>query len=97
MNRVVGIGTVMYKIIATNGDTLFLAGLAYHLKTADIRLFSPQTYHQIYGGKSELDGDKVTMKLKKQPHLKIHHSIEIQINKHCTNLPMVFNVSCSLK
>ena len=64
-----GIGTVMYKFVATNGDLLYLPGLAYHLDTADICLFSPQNYHQLYGGSSTIDGDKVVMKLKQQPAL----------------------------
>ena len=51
-NHVRGIGTVMYKFVASNGDLLYLTGLAYHLETADIRLFSPQAYHQLYGGRS---------------------------------------------
>ena len=46
VNVVKGIGTVMYKFVATNGDLLYLPSLAYHLDSADIRLFSPQTYHQ---------------------------------------------------
>ena len=62
-NRVKGIGTVMYKFTATNGDLLYLPGLAYHLETADIRLFSPQTYHQLYGGSSVIDGYRVIMHL----------------------------------
>ena len=63
VNQVRGIGTVMYKFFAKNGDLLYMPGLAYHLTTADIRLFSPQTYHQLYGGSSTIDGDKVIMKL----------------------------------
>ena len=92
-----GIGTVLYKFTATNGDKVYLPGLAYHLDTADIRLFSPQTYHQLYGGSSYLDGDSVVMKLTKQPHLHIRHNIEIPIDKNGSNLPMVHGVSLSSK
>jgi len=95
VNRVRGIGTVMYKFVATKGDLLYLPGLAYHLATADIRLFSPQTHHQLYGGSSTVDGDKVIMNLQQQPGLSIRHDIEIPIDKTCTNLPMVYNVACS--
>jgi len=35
------------------------------LDTADIRLFSPQTYHQRYGGSGVIDGDGVLIKLPK--------------------------------
>ena len=96
-NQVKGIGTVMYKFLATNGDVLYLPSLAYHLDTADIRLFSPQTYHQLYGGSSKLDGDHVLMQLMKQPHLEIRHDVEIDIEKGGTNLPMIYNVACSDK
>lgn len=95
MNRVRGIGTVMYKMKATNGEIIFLAGLAYHLETADIRLFSPQTYHQIYGGSSDIDGDRVLMKLPQQPDLSIRHDIEIPIDRENTNLPLIYDVACS--
>jgi hypothetical protein len=95
MNRVKGIGTVMYKFVATNGEDLWLPGLAYHLDTADIRLFSPQTYHQLYGGQSTIDGDRVIMYLQQQPHLKIRHNIEIPIDKNNSNLPIIYNVSCT--
>ena len=95
VNRVKGIGTVMYRFYATNGDLLYLPGLAYHLDKADIRLFSPQTYHQLYGGRSTLDGDKVKMHLMKQPHLHIRHDIEIPIDRDNTNLPIVFHVACT--
>ena len=73
VNRVRGIGPVMYKFVATNGDLLYLPGLAYHLDTADICLFSPQTYHQLYGGSSTIDGNKVVMKLEQQTDLTFRH------------------------
>ena len=95
VNRVRGIGTGMYKFVATNGDLLYLPGLAYHLDTADIRLFSPQTYHQLYGGSSTIDGDKVVMKLQQQPGLALRHDVEITIDKTNTNLPMIYDVACS--
>lgn len=95
VNRVKGIGTVMYKFVATNGDILFLPGLAYHLESADIRLFSPQTYHQLYGGESRINGDRVLMELQKQPHLSIRHDIDIPIDINNTNLPLIHNVTCT--
>ena len=96
-NQVKGIGTVMYKFIATNGEVLYLPSLAYHLDTADIRLFSPQTYHQLYGGSSQFDGDIVLMQSQKQTHLKIKHDIRIDIEREGTNLPMIYDVACNDK
>ena len=86
---------MMYKFVDTNGDLLYLPGLAYHLDTADIHLFSSQTYHQLYGGSSTSDGDKVVMRLKQQPDLTFRHDIEIPIDKTNTKLPMIYNVACS--
>jgi hypothetical protein len=42
VNHVIGIGTVMYKFRALNGDDVFLPGVAFHLPTAAIRLLSPR-------------------------------------------------------
>ena len=50
-NMVVGIGTTLHRFIV-NGDPVYLSRLSYHLPTAEIRLFSPQTYHTLYGGHS---------------------------------------------
>ena len=97
VNRVRGIGTVMYKMIATNGDVLFVPGIAYHLPTADIRLFSPQTYHQLHGGSSEIDGDRTIIHLQQRGNSNIRHDIEIPIDKDGTNLPVIYNVSCTNK
>eukprot|EP00956_Cyclotella_meneghiniana_P000566 scaffold631_cov49-Cyclotella_meneghiniana.AAC.3 len=55
-NMVVGIGTTLHKFLV-DGNELFLPCLSYHLPTADVRLFSPQTYHTIYGGHSVVTGD----------------------------------------
>ena len=95
-NTVVRIGTVMWKFTATNGDILYLPGLAYHLPTADIRLLSPQAYHQMYGGESRVDGNNVLMSLppKRRSNQRLH-SINIQIEKGISNLPIVHKVSCT--
>ena len=58
-NRVIGIGTVMYKFKDTNGREVYLPGVAYHMPKATIRLFSPQTYLQTYGGHATVHGSKV--------------------------------------
>jgi len=93
-SMVVGIGTVMYKMTATNGDVLFVPGLSYHLPESDIRLMSPQAYHKLYGGCSVVDGEKVDWRLNKQFDMSLVHRIEIPINEE-TNLPMLFNVTCT--
>ena len=87
----------MCKMNSTNGDTIYLPCLAYHLPTAEICLISPQTYHQFYGGCSEVDGDKIVMHLPRSSKGPIAHSVVIPIEKEKTNLPMVYNVACTDK
>ena len=53
-NMVIGIGTVMWKFKESNGRTIYLPILCYHLPTADIRLLSPHEYHQLHEGHSHL-------------------------------------------
>ena len=57
-NMVVGVGTTLHKFIV-DGDPVYLPCLSYHLPTAEIRRFSPQTYHTLYGGHSTVFGDRV--------------------------------------
>jgi hypothetical protein len=60
-------------------------------------LFSPQTYHQRYGGSGVIDGDGVLIKLPKQIDYSIRHDIHIPVDKYGSNLPMVFNVAPTAK
>ena len=55
MNYVVGIGTVIYKFQNDKDKDLFLPSIAYHLPTADLQLFSLQTYHQMHDYSSTTD------------------------------------------
>ena len=50
----------------------------------DVRLFSPQTYHQMHGGYSEVHSDCIRMLLKTS-------KIEIRIMREEHNLPIVFD------
>ena len=85
-NKVVGIGTTLHKFVDDKGMDVFLPCVAYHLPTTDVRLFSPQIYHQLHGGHSIVDGDKVVLKLGgRRPH------ITIPIERGSTNLPCVYN------
>jgi hypothetical protein len=64
VNKVIGIGTTVHKFMDTNGNPVFLPCVSYHLPQTDVRLFSPQTYHQMHGGYSEVYGQSVQMKLR---------------------------------
>ena len=48
-NTAIGIGTTIHKFVDANGKYVFLPCISYHLPTTDVRLFSPQTYHQLHG------------------------------------------------
>ena len=88
-NMVVGIGTTLHKF-KINDDKLFLLCLSYHLPTADVRLFSPQTYHTIYGGHSVVTGDMAKMFIDSL-------QIEVEIDHEGSNVPMVHGCSVSPK
>jgi hypothetical protein len=62
--------------------------VSYHLPSTDVRLFSPQVYHQIYGGHSIVNGDEVVMRIRDE-HGPI--TIAIPIDKEVSNLPIVRN------
>ena len=51
-NKVVGIGTTLHRFVDDKGRDVYLPMVAYHLPTTDVRLFSPQIYHQLHGGSS---------------------------------------------
>ena len=57
VNTVVGIGTTLHKFTDINGNPVYLPCVSYHLPETDVRLFSPQAYHQMHGGYSEVHSD----------------------------------------
>ncbi len=82
VNTVIGVGTAIFKFANDWNEIIYLPCIAYHLPTTDVRLFSPQTYHQMHGGKSTSNGNTVTMSLPR-------HRIVIPIEKHGCNLVVV--------
>jgi hypothetical protein len=84
VNTVVGIGTTLPKFTDINGNPVYLPCVLYHLPKTDARLFSPQTYHQMHGGYSEVHSNCARMPLKTS-------TIEIRIVREEHNLPIVFN------
>ncbi len=84
VNTVVGIGTTLHKFTDINGNPVYLPCVSYHLPETDVRLFSPQTYHQMHGGYSEVHSDCIRMLLKTS-------TIEIRIVREEHNLPVVLD------
>ena len=84
VNTVVGIGTTLHKFRDINGNPVYLPCVSNHLPETDVRLFSPQTYHQMHGGYSEVHSDCIRMLLKTS-------TIEIRIVREEHNLPVVFD------
>ncbi len=88
----VGIGTMLHKFMDNNGNFVYLPCVSYHLPTTDVRLFSPQIYHQLHGGHSVVNGNEVVMKFCKEGA-----SISIPIDRNATNLPIMHNSFVSKK
>ena len=88
VNKVIGIGTTLHKFVDAAGKDVYLPCVSYHLPLTDVRLFSPQVYHQIYGGHSIVNGDEVVMRIcdERGPI-----TIAIPIDKEVSNLPIVRN------
>jgi hypothetical protein len=84
---VIGVGTTLHKF-KIDGNDVFLPCLSYHLPTAEVRLFSPQTYHMLYGGHSTVGGDQVQMFI---DHLRIN----VDIDRESSNVPMVKDCAVS--
>ena len=59
-NMVIGTGTTLHKF-TVNDKPIWLPCLSYHLPSAEVRLFSPQTYHNLYNGNSMVQGDSSHM------------------------------------
>ena len=94
-NVVVGYGTVLYRCKATDGSTCFIPGLAYHLPTTDVRLFSPQAYFQHYGGDATINSEEVCIHLKKSvTDRNSTHTIKLPIDLGC-NLPLFRDAACT--
>ena len=88
-NTVTGIGTTLHKF-NLDGHEIFLPCLSHHLLLAEVQLFSPQTYHTLYGGHSTVCGDKIEMFI---DNLKVC----VGIDRIGSNVPMVFDCSVSAK
>ena len=100
VNKVVGIGTTIHKFVDCDGTDVYLPCVSYHLPETDVRLFSPQVYHQIYGGHSIVNGDEVIMRIRSASgHYKLNTTISIPIDREGTNLPVIRDsfVSDSMK
>ena len=88
-NMVIDIGTTLHKF-KINGEDIFIPCLSYHLPSAEVQLFSPQTYHTLYGGHSAVFGNHVDMFI---DHLKI----AVEIGGYASNVPTVYDCSVSPK
>jgi len=87
----------MWKFKTVSGKEIHLPMVAYHLPTTNIRLFSPQVFHQLHGGSSHIVSDmgvevQVNMKFQR---LDEYETVNIKIDRNCGNVPIVENVSCT--
>ncbi len=94
VNKVIGICTTLHKFVDVAGNNVYLPCVSYHLPLTDIRLFSPQVYHQIYDGHSVVNGNEVIMRVREEGR---PIRIAIPIDRDGTNLPVVRNSCVSEK
>jgi hypothetical protein len=90
VNKIIGIGTTLHKFTNTNGKPVFLLCVSFHLPQTDVRLSSPQTYHQMHSSYSEVNAQSIQMKL-------CTSTITITIEQGLTNLPIVHDSFVSEK
>ena len=88
-NTVIGIGTTLHKF-KVDGKDVFFPCLSYHLPSAEIRLFSPQTYHTLYGGHSAVFGDRIEKFIDSM-------KLSVPIDRAGPNVPMIYGCSVSAK
>ncbi len=86
-NTVVSIGTTLHRF-KIDGEDFFLPCLSYHLPSAEVHLFSPQTYHTLYDGHITVWGNEVDMFI---DHLKV----SVDIDQDGSNVPMINDCSVS--
>jgi hypothetical protein len=80
----------LHKFTDTRGFPVCLPCVSYHLPQTNIHLFSPQTYHQMHGGYSEVYSNCIKRLLKTS-------KIQIQIMREKHNLLIVFDSYVSPK
>ena len=76
-----GIGATLHKF-SLDGEPVYLPCLSYHLPSAAISLFPPQTYHKLYGEHSAVFGDKAVTMIDRM-------SSPIPIDCKGGNIPMI--------
>ena len=93
-NYVTGVGTTMHKAFATDGSLQFIPGISYLMKDATIRLKSPQSYFQSFGGSGSVDADSATLHLGPDQH-GVRRDVVFPIDRQGSNIPMLYGVGCS--
>ena len=86
-NMVIGIGTTLCKFWV-NGEAIYLPCLSHHLPSAEVHLFSPQTYHKLHGGHSSIFEDRVVKMID-------NLSMEGDIDPAGGNVPMIHESACT--
>ena len=87
-NKVLGVGTVLWKFYTRDGREVFLPLICYHVEHATIRLMSPQQYFKNHGGHADVTGHNVAF------HLPDKTIIDIPICP-TSNLPTIWNIGTS--
>ena len=85
-NKVLGVGTTLWKFVTRSGREVFLPLVCYHVEHATIRLMSPQQYIKQHGGSAKVLGHTI------EHTLPDGHIIDIPVESS-TNLPIVRDVA----
>jgi len=91
-NNFLGIGTVMWKLTNSQGNSVYIPEVAYHMPQCDILLFSPQNYFKVHRGDAIVTSQAVTQNLPGSEN----HEVVILINPS-SNLPTILHPQPILK
>mmetsp|Transcript_4245 Transcript_4245/g.9634 ORF Transcript_4245/g.9634 Transcript_4245/m.9634 type:complete len:345 (+) Transcript_4245:2650-3684(+) len=63
VGKIIGYGTVLYRLKTRCGHFVYRPGLAYHMPASDIRLYSPQASIDVYRGEALIKGRNIAYTL----------------------------------
>ena len=84
----------MYKLPGSDGSVQFAPSISYLMEDAAIRLHSPQTNYQSFGGSGEITSEATISHMGPDQH-GVRHDIIFPLDVHGSNVPMLHDVSCT--
>ena len=84
----------MYKLPGSDGSVQFAPSISYLMVDAAIRLYSPQTNYQSFGGSGEITSEAAISHMGPDQH-GVCHDIIFPLDVQGSNVPMLHDVSCT--